>query len=112
MAETTTITKPAPVIEGSLTAFLKSIDKLGAGAVPTNFTGIDTSVYDPKVAGRTALQKLAAESALATAGSWTWKFSRTSSLPTIYVSLPTRGNGYNINGEFDRQPELSVKTQD
>ena len=56
MAETTTITKPAPVIEGSLTAFLKSIDKLGAGAVPTNFTGIDTSVYDPKVAGRSALQ--------------------------------------------------------
>ena len=34
MAETTTITKPAPIIEGSLTAFLKSIDKLGAGAVP------------------------------------------------------------------------------
>ena len=29
MAETTTITKPAPIIEGSLTAFLKSIDKLG-----------------------------------------------------------------------------------
>ena len=56
MAETTTITKPAPVIEGSLTAFLKSIDKLGVGAVPTNFTGIDTSVYDPKVAGRSALQ--------------------------------------------------------
>ena len=47
MAETTTITKPAPVIEGSLTAFLKSIDKLGAGAVPTNFTGIDPSKYDP-----------------------------------------------------------------
>ena len=33
MAETTTITRPAPIIEGSLTAFLKSIDKLGAGAV-------------------------------------------------------------------------------
>jgi hypothetical protein len=33
--ETTTITRPAPIIEGSLTAFLKSIDKLGAGAVPT-----------------------------------------------------------------------------
>ena len=29
MAETTTITRPAPIIEGSLTAFLKSIDKLG-----------------------------------------------------------------------------------
>ena len=28
----TQITKPSPVIEGSLTAFLKSIDKLGAGA--------------------------------------------------------------------------------
>ena len=48
MAETTTITKPAPIIEGSLTAFLKSIDKLGAGAVPANFTGIDTSVYAPQ----------------------------------------------------------------
>ena len=31
MAETTTITRPAPIIEGSLTAFLKSIDKLGSG---------------------------------------------------------------------------------
>ena len=59
MAETTTITKPAPVIEGSLTAFLKSIDKLGAGAVPSTFTGIDTSVYDPQVAAQNALQKKA-----------------------------------------------------
>jgi hypothetical protein len=58
MAETTTITKPAPIIEGSLTAFLKSIDKLGAGAIPAaGFTGIDTSVYDPKVAQQTQLQK-------------------------------------------------------
>ena len=56
MAETTTITKPAPIIEGSLTAFLKSIDKLGAGAVPSTFTGIDTSVYAPKVAARTQAQ--------------------------------------------------------
>ena len=61
--ETTTITRPAPVIEGSLTAFLKSIDKLGAGAVPTNFTGIDTSVYDPQVAARSQLQKTAATDA-------------------------------------------------
>ena len=30
MAETTTITKPAPILEGSLTAFLKSVDKLGS----------------------------------------------------------------------------------
>ena len=63
MAETTTITRPAPIIEGSLTAFLKSIDKLGAGAVPSTFTGIDTSVYDPKVAGRSQLQKTAATDA-------------------------------------------------
>ena len=44
MSTTTTITKPAPVIEGSLTAFLKSVDKLGAGAIPAGgFKGIDTS---------------------------------------------------------------------
>ena len=63
MAETTTITKPAPIIEGSLTAFLKSIDKLGKGAVPSTFAGIDTSVYDPKVAGQTQLQTDAAKAA-------------------------------------------------
>ena len=56
----TTITKPSPVIEGSLTAFLKSIDKLGKGAIPAGgFQGIDTSVYDPKVAAQDALQKKA-----------------------------------------------------
>jgi ribosomal protein S9 len=59
MSTTTTITKPAPVIEGSLTAFLKSIDKLGAGAVPSTFTGIDTTAYDPQVAAQDALQKKA-----------------------------------------------------
>jgi hypothetical protein len=63
MSETTTITKPAPIIEGSLTAFLKSIDKLGAGAVPSTFTGIDTSVYDPKVAQQVKLQTDAAKAA-------------------------------------------------
>ncbi len=63
MSTTTTITKPAPVIEGSLTAFLKSIDKLGAGAVPSTFAGIDTSKYDPKVAAQDALQTQAAQAA-------------------------------------------------
>ena len=63
MAETTTITKPAPILEGSLTAFLKSIDKLGAGAVPSTFTGIDTTAYDPKVAQQVALQTDAAKRA-------------------------------------------------
>ena len=57
MATTTTITKPAPILEGSLTAFLKSIDKLGAGAVPSTFKGIDTTAYDPKVATQTQLQQ-------------------------------------------------------
>ena len=67
MAETTTITKPAPILEVSLTAFLKSIDKLGAGAVPSTFTGIDTSVYDPKVAARTTAQTDALAAATAPA---------------------------------------------
>ncbi len=58
MAETTTITRPAPIIEGSLTAFLKSIDKLGAGAIPAGgFTGIDPSKYAPTIAAQSQLQK-------------------------------------------------------
>ena len=57
MAETVTINKPAPILTGSLTAFLNEVDKLGKGAVPTGFSGIDTSVYDPKVAQQTQLQK-------------------------------------------------------
>jgi hypothetical protein len=57
MSETVTITKPAPILEGSLTAFLKSVDKLGKGAVPSTFAGIDTSKYAPTVEGQTQLQK-------------------------------------------------------
>ena len=56
MAETTTITRPSPIIEGSLTAFLKSLDKLGAGAVPTGFAGIDTSKFAPTIAPESQLQ--------------------------------------------------------
>jgi hypothetical protein len=63
MSTTTTITKPAPILEGSLTAFLKSIDKLGAGAVPSTFAGIDTTKFDPKVAQQVALQTDAAKRA-------------------------------------------------
>jgi len=83
MAETVTITKPAPILEGSLTAFLSQIDKLGGGALdprldPSKFTtvtdpdtgkktqiyrGIDTSVYDPKVAAQSQLQIDAAKAA-------------------------------------------------
>jgi hypothetical protein len=60
MAETTTITRPAPIIEGSLTAFLKSIDKLGAGAIPAGgFTGIDPSKYKPTIADESQLQQFA-----------------------------------------------------
>ena len=58
MSTTTTITKPAPVIEGSLTAFLKSVDKLGAGAIPAGgFKGIDTSKFAPTIAAESQLQK-------------------------------------------------------
>ena len=63
MAETITINKPAPILTGSLTAFLNEVDKLGKGAVPTGFSGIDTSVYDPKVAQQTKLQTDAAKAA-------------------------------------------------
>jgi len=63
MSETVTITKPAPILEGSLTAFLKSVDKLGKGAVPSTFAGIDTSKYAPTVEGQTQLQKDAADAA-------------------------------------------------
>jgi len=59
MAETTTITRPSPIIEGSLTAFLKSIDKLGAGAVPANFAGIDPSRFAPTIAAESSLQQQA-----------------------------------------------------
>ena len=63
MSTTTTITKPAPILEGSLTAFLKSIDKLGKGAVPSTFTGIDTSKFAPQVADQVKLQTDAAAAA-------------------------------------------------
>ena len=83
MSETVTITKPAPILEGSLTAFLSQIDKLGGGALdprldPSKFTtvtdpdtgkktqiyrGIDTSKYDPKVAQQVKLQTDAAKRA-------------------------------------------------
>ena len=63
MSTTTTITKPAPILEGSLTAFLKSIDKLGAGAVPSTFTGIDTSKFAPQGADQVKLQTDAAAAA-------------------------------------------------
>ena len=56
MSTTTTVTRPAPIIEGSLTAFLKSIDKLGAGAVPAGFAGIDTSKFAPTIAPESQLQ--------------------------------------------------------
>ena len=69
MAETTTITKPSPIIEASLTNFLKWIDPLSKGALkldaegkPT-FAGIDTEAYKPKVADQTDLQIDAAKAA-------------------------------------------------
>ena len=56
MAVTETRTLPSPILEGSLTAFLKHLDKLQKGSVPTGFAGIDTSTYAPQVAGQHALQ--------------------------------------------------------
>ena len=66
MAENVTINKPAPILTGSLTAFLDEIDKLGKGAVPTGYAGLDTSKYAPQVADRTDLQKAARDAASGT----------------------------------------------
>ena len=63
MSTTTTITQPSPILEGSLTAFLKNLDKLQKGSVPTTFAGIDTSKYAPQVAAQDALQTGAATAA-------------------------------------------------
>ena len=68
MAENITINKPAPILTGSLTAFLNEIDKLGKGAVPASYAGLDTSKYAPQVADRTALQTGAYDAALDQAG--------------------------------------------
>ena len=59
----TQITKPSPVIEGSLSNFLPFIDMLSKGAVDSSFSGINTANYDPKVAAQTALQTDAASNA-------------------------------------------------
>ena len=50
MAETTTITRPAPVLEASLTNFLKSIDPLVGKQ-------IKTSAYAPTIAAESQLQQ-------------------------------------------------------
>ena len=57
MAETTTITKPAPIIEGALTSFLETIKKLQPGTIPAGgFTGIDTEKFKPTIADESQLQ--------------------------------------------------------
>ena len=68
-----------PILEGSLTAFLKNLDPLQASAIPASrmkdftdpttgetrkiFEGIDTSAYAPKVAGQHDLQTGAVDAA-------------------------------------------------
>ena len=76
---TTTITKPSPILEGSLSSFVDWLTKLQGGALPASrmqdftdpttgkttqiFKGIDTSKYAPKVAAQDALQTGAATAA-------------------------------------------------
>jgi len=58
MSETTTITKPAPIIEGALTSFLETLKKLQPGTIPAGgFTGIDTSKFAPTIAAESQLQQ-------------------------------------------------------
>ena len=57
MSTTTTITKPAPIIEGALTSFLETIKKLQPGTIPAGgFTGIDTTKFKPTIADESQLQ--------------------------------------------------------
>ena len=69
MAVEQTQVLPSPILEGSLTNFLKWIDPLTKGAVPVDaqgkstYTGIDTSAYAPQVAAQHALQTGAAADA-------------------------------------------------
>ena len=62
MAVEQTQVLPSPILEGSLTNFLKWIDPLTKGAVPVDaqgkstYAGIDTSTYAPQVAAQHALQ--------------------------------------------------------
>ena len=58
MSTTTTITKPATIIEGALTSFLETIKKLQPGTIPAGgFTGIDTTKFAPTIAAESQLQK-------------------------------------------------------
>ena len=58
MSTTTTVTKPAPIIEGALTSFLETIKKLQPGTIPAaGFTGIDTTKFAPTIAAESQLQK-------------------------------------------------------
>ena len=66
----TQITKPSPVIEGSLSNFLPFIDMLSKGAVDSSFSGINTANYNPQVADQTKLQ-IDAQNAAAGLGSLT-----------------------------------------
>ena len=86
----TQITKPSPVIEGSLSNFLPFIDMLSKGAVDSSFSGINTANYDPKVAAQTALQTGAASNA-AGLGSLvgTRSGDRSGFNSILHVTLPT-----------------------
>ena len=60
MSTTTTVTKPAPIIEGALTSFLETIKKLQPGTIPAGgFTGIDTTKFAPSIADQSQLQQFA-----------------------------------------------------
>ena len=99
----TQITKPSPVIEGSLSNFLPFIDMLSKGAVDSSFSGINTANYDPKVAAQNTLQTNA-QNAAAGLGSLTGTGAGTGAgsiqsymspyqqqvLSLIHISEPTR----------------------
>ena len=90
-------------MKGSLTAFLKSIDKLGAGAVPSTFTGIDTSAYAPKVATITSTTRCNSSS-----DSYDDRFSWTRSYKQFMSPYQQEVIDTTL-AEFDRQQAMALR---
>ena len=106
MAETTTITKPAPIIEGALTSFLETIKKLQPGTIPAGgFTGIDTTKFAPTIAAESQLQQDARTQA--GAAGLDSLVGPQICIQTARVTLSTRGMSDTTLSEFDRQQAIA-----
>ena len=87
MAETTTtITRPAPVLEASLTNFLKAIDPLVGQK-------IDTSAYAPQIAAESQLQQDARTAVYANIAALQNDYNSSLGFGSLIGSFLTAGSG-------------------